>query len=273
MVNLVEGLRNQSTVDTVLNNADTANGLINKFVVSPVANLGLAGFVFDIPKETRVQFESDSTDHFTEDNSAIQDHIALKPFTITTGGFVAELKYEQEEPKTEIQELAEKLTTVNALIPTLTSAGRSARDAVVQAKADPLSLETLGAATNSGVDLFKAYQSLNTPDTEQAKAFNFFRALRDARQLVAIDTPWGFFNDLEIKSLIAIQNADTNSVTDFSVVLKEFRTARTQFIKPELATLQGRGNTQRAEQQDQGKAQGKSGVVQSILSRIPNPFN
>ena len=40
---------------SILQTADTANNLINKFVVSPVVNLGIAGFEFDIFYNTRDQ--------------------------------------------------------------------------------------------------------------------------------------------------------------------------------------------------------------------------
>lgn len=260
------------TVDTVLNSADTLNSLTNKFVVSPVFNLGIAGFVFDIPKETRIQLESESTDHFAEDNSAIQDHIALRPNIITTGGFVSELKLIAADPKESSQKLVEKLVTINALIPVLTNAARSARDAVEVAKTQGATLESLGAATDSGVDIFKAYKALNPPDSEQAKAFNFFRAMRDARQLVAIDTPWGFFNNLEIKTIIATQPENSESVTDFTMILKEFRTVRTQFVPFAADEFQGRGANQRADVQDQGKAQGKEGDSQSFFSRVVDSF-
>lgn len=255
----------ESTLDTIFNGAELTNNFTNKFIVSPVFNLGIAGFVFDIPKETRISLESNSTDHFAEDNSALQDHIALKPIIIETGGFVSELKYSQEDPKNEIQELAERLTRINAFIPPLTNAARSARDTIKQAKTESLGLNILESSTNSAIDIYKAYKDINSPNTEQARAFNFFKALRDARQLVAIDTPWGFYNNLEIRSLTAVQNADTNSVTDFNLTLKEFRTARTQFVVSKFQNFQGRALVQRAAKQNQGKAQGKKKGLSSLL--------
>ncbi len=246
----------EDTIDTLLNKADLSNNIVNKYIVSPVFNLGLAGFIFDIPKETRIKLESDSTNHFAEDNTALQDHVALKPIEINTGGFVSELKYTIEDPKSEIQELTERLTTINAYIPALTTAARSTREAITASRADTISEDTLGKATNSAIDIYKAYKDINSPDTEQARAFNFFRALRDARQLVAIDTPWGFFNNLEIKSLTASQNSETKSITEFNMILKEFRTVKTQFVDAEFQEFTGRGLTQRSGQQDQGKAQG-----------------
>ena len=125
--------------------------------------------------------------------------------------------------------------------------------------------DTLTKATNSGVDIFKAYKDLNPPDGEQAKAFNFFKAMRDSRQLVAIDTPWGFFNNLEIKGLTALQGADSESVTDFSLTLKEFRTTNTLFVDFEFDDKQGRNAIQSASQEDQGRAQGKPEPLTSSL--------
>lgn len=260
------------TVDTLLNNAELTNSLTNKFVVSPVFNLGIAGFVFDIPKETRISLESVSTDHFAEDNSAIQDHIALKPVIIDTGGFVGELKYDKADPKEEIQELAERLTRINAFIPPLTNAARSVRNTINQAQTESLGLQTVEDSTNSAIDIYKAYKDINAPNTEQARAFNFFKAVRDARQLVAIDTPWGFYNNLEVRSLTATQNADTQSITDFNLTLKEFRTARTQFVTQEFQEFQGRGLVQRAAKQNQGKAQGERKPLESGLFKLSTAF-
>ncbi len=260
------------TVDGVLNGADTLNGLTNKFVVSPIFNLGVAGFVFDIPKETRIQLESESTDHFAEDNSAIQDHIALRPNIITTGGFVAELKFTKADPKQDKQKLVEKLVRLNSLVPVLTNAARSAKNAIDIAKTGEATVENLEATTQAGLDIFKAYKALNPPEGEQAKAFNFFRAMRDARQLVAVDTPWGFFSNLEIKTIIAVQSADSESVTDFSMVFKEFRTVQTQFVPFAEDQYQGRAKNQRSEQQDQGKAQGKKQDDRSAIKKLVDKF-
>lgn len=256
-----------NTFDSALNNTDIISNLTNKFIISPVFNLGIAGFVFDIPKETRIILDSNSTDHFAEDNSVIQDHIALMPVMIETGGFVSELKYTQEKPKEEIQELTERLITINSFIPSLTAAARSAREAIKAAETSTSSAKTFEKASNSAIDIYKAYKNINPPDTEQARAFNFFKALRDARQLVALESPWGFYNNLEIKSLTAVQNQDTKSITDFNITLKEFRTVRTQFAIKEFEEFQGRGKTQRATQLNQGKAQGEKKPLSSIIFR------
>lgn len=60
--------------------------------------VGIAGFIFDIDDETEMALRSEITDHWTEENVAIQDHIALLPEEITVRGLVAEVVAVQEEP-------------------------------------------------------------------------------------------------------------------------------------------------------------------------------
>lgn len=52
---------------------------------------GVAGFVFNIPQEEEMNLRSEITDHFVEDNTAINDEIALKPEEFTLRGIVAEV--------------------------------------------------------------------------------------------------------------------------------------------------------------------------------------
>jgi hypothetical protein len=52
----------------------------------------IAGFIFDIEGTTQHNLISDITDHYVEDNTAIQDHIALKPLTITLKNYHGEVK-------------------------------------------------------------------------------------------------------------------------------------------------------------------------------------
>jgi hypothetical protein len=52
---------------------------------------GIAGFLFDIELDSKIELTSDITDNFVENNTAVQDHIALRPETVTFRGIVAEL--------------------------------------------------------------------------------------------------------------------------------------------------------------------------------------
>lgn len=59
---------------------------------------GIAGFLFDIVGDEMVMLTSEITDHYVEDNTAIQDHVALAPEQITVKGIVAELVIGSELP-------------------------------------------------------------------------------------------------------------------------------------------------------------------------------
>lgn len=256
--------------DQILNTADTTNELVNKYVVSPVVGLGIAGFAFDIFEEHKVELQSDITDHYVEDNTAIQDQIANKPLKFTLRGFVGELIDERANPKSTIQELTEKLTTINSYLPVVTGAARQV-NSLIQNRNTNTTAENIDQSIGSGVDLFKAYKELNPPDSRQAKAYNFFRALRDAKQLVGVDTPFGFVREMAIENIVAVQG-DNAFITDFSVTLKQIRTAKSKIVPFDKTQYQGRTNNQKAETADKGKVEGKK-VNTSLLKKAIGFFN
>ena len=47
---------------------------------------GISGLVFDIRGEERMEFRSEITDHWLEDNTAIHDQISLNPEKVTLTG-------------------------------------------------------------------------------------------------------------------------------------------------------------------------------------------
>src|SRR5260221_4663943 len=95
---------NLSALSTIPTTVTSLNGLI---LATPQALIGyqpqptpsISGaptdftddaFIFDYEGEQSLSLEADITDHFIEDNTSIQDHIALKPVRITTHGFIGE---------------------------------------------------------------------------------------------------------------------------------------------------------------------------------------
>ena len=237
-----------------LNNAELTNNLVNKFIVSPVVSLGIAGFAFDIFEEHKSEQQADITDHFVEDNSTIQDHIAIKPEKFTLRGFVGELVEERATPKSQVVELVERLTIINSYIPVVTNAAKQVNTLLATSRANKT--EYLDASIGTGVDIYQAYKTLNPADTRQGKAYNFFKALFKAKQLVSFETPFGFQSNYAIENVVSVQG-DNAYISDFSVTLKEFRTSKTKFVEFDKKTYQGRVNSQKAEEKNQGTAQGK----------------
>jgi len=57
----------------------------------------------------------------------------------------------------------------------------------------------------------------------QTKAFITLQAMWKSKQIVTVQTPWGFYKNMLIKSISAKQDAESNDYTDFTVTLKEMR--------------------------------------------------
>ena len=55
---------------------------------------GIAGLTFDIRGEERLEFKSEITDHWLENNSAIHDQISLSPEKVTLKGSIGIIAYQ-----------------------------------------------------------------------------------------------------------------------------------------------------------------------------------
>ncbi len=121
---------------SALSNITTsATALSNLILVSPDKNAGIQAnprrysdgsfadrdpaFLFNYEGENTITLESDITDHYAEDNTALNDQIALRPELITTHGFIGELNDISPEILDPLKLLAEKLTVINAYTPVL----------------------------------------------------------------------------------------------------------------------------------------------------------
>ena len=221
---------------------------------------GVAGYLFDIVDEDSVEIESDITDHYIEDNTAVQDQIALRPETITVRGTVAEIvlydpkfapvqrpvlndrgQYAQQAIQTGVSILATRLPLVGALVPQLASYW-----AQQQAEVDTnfLIQQQRLADANSLYGRYIQDVPLQSDQTNQSRIFGYFYQLWKGRQFFSVETPWGFFNSMVIQSLSVSQGASTRYASEFTVTFKKLRVA--QAINLVQGQLAGRAADQRA---------------------------
>jgi len=238
----------------------TATGLSNLILVSPQQTIGYQplnppsadgqddaqnppALLFHYEGEQSVAVESDITDHYVEDNTAIQDQIALRPETIMVHGFIGELNDIPPEALELLQTAATKLTTISAYTPALSVAaqiayntafqlyqvGANARNAAVstwsslkgQDGENVIGSNGLGSAFNATTGQVEGNQ------TKQQVAFQQFYGYWKNRTLFNVQTPWAVFQNMAIKSFKAIQDAETRMITDFEVTFKMIRMANT----------------------------------------------
>jgi hypothetical protein len=226
--------------------AAQASTLGNLVLVSPEVDAGIqansaaAGiqrppkFLFHYWGEQSVSLESEITDHYTEENSALQDHIALKPETITGVGYIGELNNVTPEALQPLRTAAEKLTIISAYTPGLSVAAFQAYETAFQAYQvaklagqvatsawSALSSSSAPADGGDGVASFGKVQNL------QQQAFQMFYAYRKQRRLFSVQTPWAVFRNCAIMRLKAVQDPETTLITSFEITFKPIQYAKT----------------------------------------------
>lgn len=227
--------------------------------------LGVAGFLFDIPDENEINLRSDITDHYIEDNTAIQDQIGLKPEEYTVRGLVAEL-VAYAPTSALVAKIPDALPTNAAFLPDLTA---GAFQALAQAAAQQLAIVD---SVTSSQDLYSLYsqRAIQPPNaTHQSSAFGYFYELWKGRQLVTVETPWGIFTNMAIMSVGTKQDGTTKYESAFTVTFKKIRVA--QSVTVSVGLLAGRAIQQQAPTSQNGTA-GKTPLTPaqqgSILFRM-----
>jgi hypothetical protein len=229
----------QSTQGYQPQNPPLFGGALNNFL-----QLNPPPFVFHYEGENTVSLESDITDHFIEDNSAIQDQIAVRPEIITVHGYIGELNNVPPQTKNALQSVADKLQSISAYTPALTTAanvtfaaattgGQIATSALNAGVAAWTSLS--GAGGESVIDGTSVFPAAN--QNKQQTAFQTFYGYWRNRVLFTIQTPWAVFQNCAIFKMRSIQGEETRMITDFEVTFKLIRMATTQNSKTQSGRL------------------------------------
>lgn len=87
---------------------------------------GIAGLVFDWTGEEKLSLRSEITDSFVEDNTAIQDQIALLPETFSVNSTTAEVVFLGPKPSYSPPQAFNPLGLLASLVPSLTAGAANA---------------------------------------------------------------------------------------------------------------------------------------------------
>ena len=207
------------------NTLDAIAADLQNYVVSPLNAFGLGGFIFDAEGESIARLSADITDHYTEDNHAIQDHIAIHPKRITLKGYVGEVVYTTaDQDLSLLQKAVQKLTQISEFLPSISSYAAQAEDAL----SSPLSSTiNLGDASNI-YGMVKNLISSNGDEARQQNAYLYFQSLMNQGILMGVQTPWEFITNMVIETITAVQSENSRFITDFSITLKQMRFAKTK---------------------------------------------
>lgn len=277
----------QINVGQIDNSAAAENGLsfaqiqdsFSKFIVTPLNAFGLGGFLFDVEGETASDLSSEITDHYLEDNVAVQDHIALKPQTVTLSGYVGELVYEGGAPSSiTLQKAVQKLTILNSYLPTLSKAAQqiqsslslSSLEFTPEGIASRASTLLTSPTLNNVVDLWALTKNINPAASKQQKAFTYFKALQEQKLLISLQTPFEFITNMAVMSVSAIQDEKSKYMSDFSITLKKIRTVSVRSVQFDPKKYQNRTQQQSEPTAQLGNNQGQAEPLTSNLFKWAN---
>ena len=242
------------SADSLLKTANQVKDAYSSYIVRPINAFGFGGFVFDIEGDSSATLSSDITTHYTESNTPIQDHIALKPKRYVLSTFVGELVDRRDEDgQTPVQNMARKLNVVNAYLPLFTDAAQQAVN-LLNGNRDDIRFDGL---INDAANIWGAVKNLNPPIPEQQKAYMYFKALWETKQLVSLQTPFEYMTNMAIETITATQSETSKYIMDFSVTLTHIRFARTETVDFEyIRKLDDIADVQRTEAENNGRTQG-----------------
>lgn len=265
-------------------NIDVFRDRLTNYVVTPLNAFGIGGFVFDTEGESTVNLTAEITDHFVEDGATISDHIAIKPKKIILKNYVGELVYRQDDTtETDIQKAVQKLTTVSNFLPEVTD---MAQQVLEMRREGRLTLDTIenfnvSKTINRVSDFWALAKNIVSGSSRQQEAYMYFKAMWEQKLLVSVQTPFEFMNSMAIESVTAVQQEGSKYVSDFSITLKQIRTAKeivsAQGTVRELGTgtmeelavyQQGRSSAQNARVSNQGNVPGRISEVKDATNEL-----
>lgn len=229
---------------------------------------GIAGFLFDIDLDQSAALQSEITDHFVEDNTAVQDHIALRPETVTLSGFVAEI--------VSYRKTAKSTPTVQPTLPlppgveAVVDPGEEQVRAAAAAQSEQFTQRATAAASNSLYGYYEGRLPQQPNQSRQSMVFGYFYQLWKGRMLFSVDTPFGLMQDMAIESVNARQGAESKWASEFSITLKRIRKADT--ISKSKGLLAGRSTFQRAAVANNGSlgmTLAAESMFNSLLTQTP----
>ena len=250
----------------------------------------LIKYFFDVVNDDTVTYNAQITDNWIESNSAIQDHIALQPVTITMRGLCGELVYDAKQAELDYESELAQAKTRNSQYTIIWKYGDFKGIEDVDGKlvaigkiAPPLSNITEMAQNNwellniqnqkasKIVDAFKnrnnktmAQQmnnynglSTNARQSRLKQVGDEFKKAILGRKSFTVNTPFGTFENMYLQT-VTLHQGEEDYIGDIDITLKQIRFAQTQTTKADEKTLSELNSLAQAQSdaQNNGNTQG-----------------
>ena len=288
-------------VSNTINNTGTSlsalQGTIQSSVSTPEAalkielNKDLVRYLFfQTVTDDTVNFQSQMTDNWVENNTAIQDHIAISPVIITMRGFVGELAYTSTEAELDYERELAQANAINSAEPTILQFGNYFKQTDSGGKLSAISafFPEVSNVTQLAQNMWdkheasqrKARRIFNTLFNQNKQTLNskmtaysgLSSNLRESklketcetlknywlnRLPLTADTPFGNFDNMYITS-VSLHQGNENFIGEIDITLKQLRFAQTLTTEADKDVLAKYNAYARAQEENNGKAQGRN---------------
>lgn len=204
---------------------------IGEAIVNVLSNTGIAGFKFNIPQREQLKFQSEVTDHYTDSNNAIQDHIAQKPVTITLTGLHGDYFYSVNQIEDMLAKVVPTLALVKQFIPKLPDSVKQRLLKKYQQLAvtenTPEALKTNADKKElNNIDLFSMFQEIYKLSSSQTRAYLFLKALWKSKAIFSVETTLEKFDNMVVTDLSPLRD-DSADMAEFTITFKQMNFTKT----------------------------------------------
>ena len=226
------------------------------------------GVYFDIIQDNSISLQSQITDNYMENNTAIADHIANSPIKVSLRGVSGEVVYKPSITEESTQGLAEggiltklydftkgkignrafgieKLTDIAQLYPPVDNVTQIAKNTISYVE----------ASYNRYEKIIKDFLNPNQRVTRLKQIYQSLNVLRENKTALIVYTPYETFTDMHIES-ITLRQGNEKYTTDIELTLKQVYFSETTTTAPDKAVLDKYNQFQRASIENHGKMQG-----------------
>ena len=182
---------------------------------------GISGLILDLIDDVEVILDADVTDHYVEQNYAIQDHVALKPLRITIRAYSAEvINTYLPSGVASIFTSALSFASFAGVSPTFTTQAIQ-----VYNEANQLA-QLVNNVANTAQNIYSMFNNLSTTTTKQQANFKQLYGMWSTRQLCDVETPYNIYHSMIIESIRAVQPGASTLITEFTITFKQIFTVQ-----------------------------------------------
>jgi len=211
---------NSNQLNVVGSSLNLVNNVANQYIVRPTGTVptgGINGFVFDFLGQEEVTLESDITDHYVEDNYAIQDHIAQRPIKYVAKGYIGELTQMFPNSLLSILTTVQTLDAVPGFAPVFSAQANQVYNQIAAEGSQVINV--VGQAQS----LYDLLSGVATSANKQQNAFTTFVNFWQKRVSCSIETPWGVLYSMYVERVTPVQQENTQIISEFTVTFKQIR--------------------------------------------------